>query len=129
MIAGRAACRKGRACLLLFDQLPARVRVVFGDGGGNRRGIRPEVFLIDPALVIDDESHHAGAAPLGGPRDQSVAGDHVAVDDVAESRSRSMRTLAREDFEEVSVIRRTGLLRSIIASAGGRLGLSTRRVR
>src|SRR2546422_8419839 len=125
-ITGREPYRQRRACLLLFDQLPARVRVVFGDGGGNCRSIRAEVFLIDPALVIDDESHHAGAAPLGGPRDQSVAGDHVAVDDVAESSSRSMRTLAREDFEEVSVIRRTGLLRSIIASAGGRWGLPAR---
>src|SRR5713226_4581549 len=108
MIAGRAACRKGRAWLFLFDQLPAWVRVVFGDGGGDRRSIRTEVFLIDPALVIDDESFHAGAAPLGGPGDQRVAGDHVAVDDVAESSSRSMRTLPREDFKEVPVIRRTG---------------------
>src|SRR5712691_5223867 len=127
LITGRESRRRGRACLLLFDQRPARVRVVFGDGG-DRRGIRAEVFLVDPALVIDDESHHAGAAPLGGPRDQRVAGDHVAVDDVAESSSRSMRALAREDFKEVSVIRRTGLLRSIIASPGGRLSLPTRRV-
>src|SRR5712691_1782172 len=128
LITGRESRRRGRACLLLFDQRPARVRVVFGDGGGDRRGIRAEVFLVDPALVIDDESHHAGAAPLGGPRDQRVAGDHVAVDDVAESPSRSMRALAREDFEEVPVIRRTGLLRSIIASPCGCLGLRARRV-
>src|SRR2546427_4308042 len=127
-ITGREPYRRGRACLLLFDQLPARIRVVFGDGGGDCRSIRAEVFLIDPALVIDDESHHAGAAPLGGPRDQRVAGDHVAVDDVAESSSRSMRALAREDSKKVPVIRRTGLLRSIIASPGGRLGLPTRRV-
>src|SRR5712692_4292713 len=107
-ITRRESCRRGRACLLLFDQRPTGVRVVFTDGRGDRRGIRAQTFLVDPALVIDDESLHAGAAPLGGPRDQSVAGDHVAVDDVAESSSGGMRTLAREDSKEVSVIRRTG---------------------
>src|SRR2546426_6192950 len=89
-ITGREPYRQRRACLLLFDQLPARIRVVFGDGGGDCRSIRAEVFLIDPALVIDDESHHAGAAPLGGPRHQRGAGDHVAGDDVAESSSPSV---------------------------------------
>jgi len=42
----------------------------------------PRFFLVAPALLIDNESHHARVTPFRRPSDQGKAGDHATIDDV-----------------------------------------------
>src|SRR5689334_2925247 len=47
-------------------------------------GLLAEVAFEHLAVVADHESHHAGFAVLGGPRDQRVAAAHVVAELVVE---------------------------------------------
>ena len=74
--------RKEEQSSLLFRHRPSRVRVAGGHGLGEGGSLGAEVFLIDLASLVDDEGHHPGVAPFGGPGDQREARDHLPVDDV-----------------------------------------------
>ena len=91
---------------LYFYQFPGRVGVVLGHCRRERASVGAKIFLIDAALLVDDEGHHTGIAPIVGISDQRVAGNHVAVDDVAVFSARCMRALASEDLKVVTVIGR-----------------------
>src|SRR5690349_20444871 len=66
----------------LLDLGPARIRVVLGHLRDDGVGLVAEVLLVDDALLVDDEGHHAGHRPLRRPGDEREAGYHVAIDDV-----------------------------------------------
>src|ERR1700676_4353365 len=88
-----------------FYALPGRVGVVLAHGAGEFGGVGTQVLFVDATLLVDDESHYAGIAPLGWIRHESVAGDHVPVDDVAVFAAGCVRSLAHEDLQVVAVIR------------------------
>ena len=77
-----------------------------GHGGGELRSVRADIFLLDAALLIDDEGHYSGVVPFVGIGNERVPGDHVAIDDVAVSSPGCMSALASEDLEVVAGIRR-----------------------
>ena len=71
-----------KGSLFPFGGGPGGVGVVGGQGGGEGGGFWAEVFLPDFALLVDNESHHAGIAPFLRPGDQGETSQHAAVDDV-----------------------------------------------
>src|SRR5687768_13171905 len=66
----------------VVDHVPIVVRIEAVDEGHDLRGARSEVPFMDYALLVDDKGLRAGFGICDRPGDQSVAGDHVAVDDV-----------------------------------------------
>src|SRR5579859_4438910 len=100
-------CGNVRLLRIRVDELPGHIRIVLGDCRGERVRVGAEVLLVNTALLVNDKSHYAGIAPFIGIGNQGMAGDHVAVDDVIVFTAGGMRPLAREDFEEVSVVRTT----------------------
>src|SRR6185436_19085500 len=70
----------GRAWSLIPRHRPRRVGIVCRHRFGDLRRILPEVLLINAALLVDDEGHHAGLAVFGGPGHQREATDHVSID-------------------------------------------------
>src|SRR6516164_1372475 len=105
-----------------LDLLPVRVGVEAVDRRSERGGLRPEVLLVDHAIVIDDERHHAGIAPTRRPGNQPEAANHPAVDNEIGGTPRRVRALAGQELEVIPVIG-GGLLRggrpSIARGAGG----------
>ena len=69
------------------------------------RRLGSEIALVDDAVLIDDERHHAAFAVFGGVREQCEAGDHAAVDHVVVSAAGRVRALLRQDPEVVAAIR------------------------
>src|SRR5262245_17128005 len=49
---------------LRFDGCPRLVRIKLGHGLGNRRSIFSQVFLINDAVMVDDEGHDPGGTVL-----------------------------------------------------------------
>src|SRR5262245_52314329 len=66
-----------------LDGRPRRVGVVEHHLSGERVGIRAEVLLVDDALVVHDEAHHAGDVVLCRPRHQREASRHRVANHVA----------------------------------------------
>ena len=85
---------------------PLAVGVKTGHGGGDPRSLLAEVALINPALLVDDERHHAGVGPFRRPGHQRKSGNHPAIDDVVVFAARRVPALTGQDFEIVAVIRR-----------------------
>src|SRR5215813_713745 len=108
--------------LVRRDFLPARVRVEELHPLRQRRRVRPEVLLIDDAVVIDDESHHAGGAVLRGEGDHAEAADHVPVGHVVRGAPGRIGPLPGEDPVIVAVVRNRALLRAFPVALGPCLG-------
>src|SRR5204863_8325952 len=66
-----------------------------------------EVFLVDHAVVTDDEGLDAGLAVFSGRRDQCEATNHQALDDELHLTERRRRSLTFQHFEVVAVVRLT----------------------
>ena len=83
----------------LLDDLPGRVGIVLGHRGSESGGVRPEVLLVNDAVLAADKSLDAAVAVGGRPGDHGVACDHVAVDEVGKGAARRRRPLRGEDAE------------------------------
>ena len=83
----------------VLDQLPACIRVVVVDAGGDRCRVLAEVLLVDLALLIDNEGHDPGIAIFGRHGDQGEAGDNIGA---------LVRGVAREDVERGQVLCKPG---------------------
>src|SRR5262249_29564663 len=68
-------------------------------------GVGTEIFLIDLAPLVNDESHDAGIGVTHGPGDEGKATDHVTVNYVVVGTAGSVFALASENLEEVAVKR------------------------
>ena len=90
----------------LFCRIPRCVGVIGTDCLCNFYSPSPEVFLKYFALLIDNESHHAGVTPFGRPCDQAKSGNHPSVDDEIVFAARREFSLAGQDLKIVAVIRR-----------------------
>src|ERR1700677_1795825 len=101
----RNAEKSGLPRPLLLRWLPRRIGVINRHLPRQFIRVRPEVFLIDFSLLIDNEGHHSGVAPFGWPRNQPKTGDHVAVDDVSVLSARRVRPLLREDLKTIALKR------------------------
>src|SRR5262249_15619282 len=64
-----------------------------------------EIFLVDHAVVTDDEGSHAGDTVFSGCGDQREAADHSAFHHKIQFTKGSRRALSLQDFEKVPVIR------------------------
>jgi hypothetical protein len=64
----------------LFDRRPGFVRIEFGHGLGDGRGLWTEVFLIDDAVMVDDESHDSGRSVLCRIGHHAEAAHHFTAD-------------------------------------------------
>src|SRR6185503_10564506 len=84
--------------------LPVLVRIEDRDRRGLLCRIRPEILLVDVAVLADDEAHHAGLAVLHRPGDDSEAADHAVVHQVAVSAARCVGALAIEQAIAIAVI-------------------------
>ena len=82
-----------------LDQLPRRIRVVLLHLLDDFCGFGAQVFLVNIALMSDDEGPNAGGAVLGGASRQCEAGNHVAVDDIV-----IVATLPGEDAVVIAVV-------------------------
>src|SRR5215471_17319253 len=104
------------------DFLPARVRVEELHLLRQRRRVGPKVLLIDDAVVVHDEGHHAGGAVLRGEGDHAEAPDHVPVGHVVRGAAWRIRPLAGQDPVVVAVVRNRPLLRAFPVALGPCLG-------
>ncbi len=96
------------------------IRIEPGHPLGEHRRRRPEILLIDLAVLVDDERHHPGAGPVRRPRDQPEAAEHQPVRDVVVGATRGMRTLALQNMEVISMIGlRLGVLARMVAASPG----------
>ena len=66
--------------------------------------VRPEVLLVNDAVLAAEEGLDAAVAVSRRPGDHRVAGDHVAVDEVGVGAAWRRRPLRGEDPEVVAVI-------------------------
>src|SRR5256886_4289807 len=82
---------------------PAGVRVERLHGQAEGARVRPEVLLVHDAVVVDDETHHAGDAVLRGEGDQCEARDHVTTRDVVVFAVRRSGPLGGQDPVEIPV--------------------------
>src|SRR5262245_21481905 len=102
----RTCCRgSNREASAPSDLLPGLVGVEHFHGAGDGGGVRAQVLLVDDALVIDDEGHHAGHAVLRGERDEREAPDHTAVSSIVVRAVARAWALAGEDAIEIAVVR------------------------
>jgi L-fuculose-phosphate aldolase len=69
------AKRLNLALQALLRRSPGIVRVKSGHGPGDFRGLGSEVFLVNLALLIDDEGHHPRVAPFRRPGNQGKSGN------------------------------------------------------
>src|SRR5688500_5617643 len=83
---------------------PARIGRVGRDRRGDLAGVRPEILLVDDAVVVHEEGHDAGAAALLGPGDRGEAGDEISVDHVAVAATGCGGALPREDAIAIRVV-------------------------
>jgi len=75
--AAQTMASRATSLRLGWDEFPTRVGVVLGHGRGKLAGVGAEIFLVDAALLINDEGHYAGIAPFVGIGDERVTGDRV----------------------------------------------------
>src|SRR5215467_13552218 len=108
--------------LVRRDFLPARVRVEELHLLRQRRRVRAEVLLIDDAVVVHDEGHHAGGAVLRGEGDHAEAADHVPVGHVVRGAAGRIRPLPGQNPVVVAVVRNRPLLRAFPVALGPCLG-------
>ena len=80
-------------CRSVGDLGPGAIGVVFGHGGGQVRGCVSQIFLVDDAVLIDEEGHDATDFVLSGIGDQSDASGEVSVCQVAFRSTFSRRSL------------------------------------
>src|SRR5262245_3203297 len=104
------------------DFLPARVRVEELHLLRQRRRVGPEVLLIDDAVMVHHEGHHAGGAVLRGEGDHAEAADHVSVGHVVRGAAGRIRPLPGQDPVVVAVVRNRPLLRAFPVTLGPCLG-------
>src|SRR5262245_66481876 len=97
--------RAGHGLIRLADLVPAAVGVEGGHARRDLSGAGAEIFLVDPALVVHQERHHAGVPVFGGPGDQGEAADHLAARDIVDGAAGRARSLAGEDLVVIAVIR------------------------
>ena len=86
------------------DHGPAVARVEAVDVFDDIAGGRPEVGLVDDAVLVDGEGFYAGLAIFGRPGDEAEAGDHVAVDDIVVGAAGDLGALAGQDLVLVAEI-------------------------
>src|SRR5215470_10358333 len=108
--------------LVRRDFLPARVRVEELHLLRQRRRVGAEVLLIDDAVVVHDEGHHAGGAVLRGEGDHAEAADHVPVGHIVRGAAGRIRPLPGQDTVVVAVVRNRPLLRAFPIALGPCLG-------
>src|SRR5208282_5478608 len=72
----------GRAFWVLLHRGPGIVRIVGRHGPGDFCGLRSEVLLINPALLVHDEGHHSRVTPFSRPGDERKSRNHAAIDEV-----------------------------------------------
>jgi len=75
--AAQTMASRATSLRLGWDEFPTRVGVVLGHGRGKLAGVGAEIFLVDAALLINDEGHYAGIAPFVGIGDERVTGDRA----------------------------------------------------
>src|SRR5947209_3209870 len=66
---------------------------------------RPEVLLVNPALLIHNEGHHARITVFRRPRDHCEPADHISVDYIIVLAARRMLPLAGKYLEVVAMER------------------------
>src|SRR5438067_13592936 len=84
--------------------LPVLVGIEYQNVGGLLRSVGPEILLVDNAILIDDEGHHASFAVGHGPGDDAEAADHAAIGEVAVGAARRIGALAVEQAIVVAVV-------------------------
>src|ERR1700722_11786673 len=95
----------GWACPSLLDDLPGRVGIELIHRRAESGGVRPEVLLVDDAVLAANESLDAAVAVRGRPGDHRVACDHVAVDEIGKGAARRRRPLRGEDAVVIALVR------------------------
>ena len=85
-------------------RLPAAVRVVRYDLTCDACRVTAEIFLIDNAVLVDDEGHDAGIAIGGRIGDHREAARHTIVEDVIPGAAGRIRPLLGQNPEIVAVI-------------------------
>src|SRR6516164_9007036 len=88
----------------ILDRRPGLVRIEALHLLELLQGARPEVLLIDPAAVTDDERLDAAAAVFRGSRYQGKASDHHAFDDEVHGTVRGGGSLALQNLEVIAVV-------------------------
>src|SRR5258706_5128554 len=93
LLAGRNPTRSGTSGRHF---LPAGSGIERRHLRADRGGTLAEILLVDPAVVVHDESHHAALAPLGRVRDHRETGDHPSIDDVTIASAGGALAFARQ---------------------------------
>ena len=100
----RARSRTPARLLRRRQRLPRRDRVEAPHRPRHRVGARPEVGLVELAVVAHDEAHHPGLAVARRPGDEREARGHPALDHVAVRTARCARALRGQRAEAVAVV-------------------------
>src|SRR5271163_1990519 len=79
-LAQRCFAKNGNSLLLYWG--PARIGVELGHCGCCLCCISSQILLQQVAVLIDDESHHAGVAVLSWIGDEGEAAGHLSIDDI-----------------------------------------------
>src|SRR3984957_13705118 len=95
----------GWACPSLLDDLPGRVGIELGHRRAESCGVRPEVLLVDDAVLAANKSLDAAVAVGSRPGDHGVACDHVAVDEVGKGPAGRRWSLRGQNAEVIAVVR------------------------
>ncbi len=88
----------------LLDWSPACVGIVLSHRGAQSDGVRPEVLLVNDAVLSAEKGFNAAVTVICRPGDHRMAGDHVAVDEVGIGAARRRWPLRGEDPEVVAVV-------------------------
>src|SRR3989442_3061741 len=84
---------------------PGAIRVELLHSLGEGARLRSEILLVDDAIVIDEEGHHAGGAVLRGEGHQRKPPDHAAAHDVIVLAAGGIGALSGENAVEIPVER------------------------
>ena len=101
---------------------PCLIRVERRHIRSDAAGVLAQVLLINDAVIIDDEGHHARIAIRCGVSDEREAADHLAVDDIIHRAAQHFRPLRGQDLVVIAVKRRL-LAGEAIARGGGQRDL------
>src|SRR5271170_2815614 len=91
--------------LIYWHRSPGFVRVESLHVPKRIGSLQPEIFLVDNAVVADDEGPYTGDFILRRRSHQSKATDHYSFHDKIQFAERGCRALTLENLEEVAVVR------------------------
>src|SRR5712692_5373743 len=91
--------------MFLVHLVPSRIRVIGGHRSSNLYCVGTEIFFVDDARFVDNESHHARGTVLRRICDEGESCGHLSVDDIVLGSARCIRPLAREYSEKIPIER------------------------